>query len=349
MKKITPLIKSFFRSKKSIKAIILLIFIIFIYISFYYYSMKKKITVSEEILDIINNHVEECIKYEDKREQKQMFMKLYHPMIDPVNITPTTAVFLYHHKVKFIIKRVIFREDSPTQEDVISMSCKSDYIMKTYSTLRREYEIKEWDEYQETEITKKRTIIWLLCEYLPIKISQREINKNEEKIKKIAKDVLLGLKYLHDRNIAHLDIKIANIMGTFTNGIISYKLIDLGYARDLSLNGIKGTEEVYIPKKSFGTFPYKPPEIVKENVHALKSDVYCVGAVVWFLSIGYIPFYYEGEKDVDLFRKFVSGKVKLKFKDSSSELLRDFVTKAMTRDRNERPSVEKMLQHPFLY
>lgn len=310
--------------------------------------MKKRISISKDILEVINQHVEECLKYKERDEQNERFSQMDHPHLKPIKMTPVTAVFLYDNKSKIVIKRVIFREESPTQEDVISLAAEHENVMKTFTAFKSLYQYNEWDDYLKKEVKQSKVIIWLFCEYLPIRISQREINKDERKIKKIAKDVLLGLSYLHSKNVAHLDIKIANIMGTYKEGQLVYKLIDMGYARDFDKDLGAARGETYIPKKSFGTFPYKPPEVVKENIHALKSDIYCLGAVVWFLSIGYIPFYNDGEKDIDLFRKFVSGKVKFKFKEKASDLLKDFVIKAMERDRNKRPSADELLNHPFL-
>ena len=82
---------------------------------------------------------------------------------------------------------------------------------------------------------------------MDIKINEKHVQGSEDVIRNIMRDALLGLKYLHDNNYAHLDIKIANIMGlTQKNGRIVYKLIDFGYTQYFS------DKVAIIPKKTTG-------------------------------------------------------------------------------------------------
>ena len=60
-------------------------------------------------------------------------------------------------------------------------------------------------------------------------------------MRKIIRDVLLGLQELHEGNIVHLDIKPGNILLGKSN---NYKLGDLGLARFLT----KITELTHIPE-----------------------------------------------------------------------------------------------------
>lgn len=240
-----------------------------------------------------------------------------------------------------IIKRAIIRKDTNTQEDTIAMQLRHPNLLLTYKTFRTKYLDRNNDV---------QDIVWLYSQFLMHRISHRYVNMDEHIIREILRDVLHGLAYMHSRKIMHLDIKVANIMGQRENGRMVYKLIDFGYARDLSASG-RGSklEELKIPNKSYGTFPYKPPEVVLENVHGLASDVWCVGAVAWFLSLGKIPFYNEnGEKDTVMYRRFIKGTKKHFFYPETSSELRDFVLVTMHRKRTQRPSVRELLEHPFI-
>lgn len=298
--------------------------------------------VSKGVFLAIDMHVDACLKSDDRKEQNSAFKAFENNIgLKPIKITPFTAVFLYTKNRKpVVIKRVIFRDDSPSQEDLISRLVQHKNIMKTYTTFRSKF------------INRKRerqTIIWIISEYLTCRLTQRYVERDENIIRNVVRDVLMGLEYLHSLNIAHLDIKIENIMGKSFNNNVRYKLIDLGYGRLLD-NDIAGKEksETYIPNKSYGTFPYKPPEVVRENIHGIKSDIYCIGAVAWFLSLGKTPFYVEGERDIVGFRKFLAGGVKLKFKEDTSPELQDFISKCMNKDTKKRPSASKLLMHPFI-
>jgi serine/threonine protein kinase len=84
---------------------------------------------------------------------------------------------------------------------------------------------------------KEGTSLNIFLEYVPggsISSLIQKYGKLDEKIiKKITKQILLGLEYLHLNRIVHRDIKGANILLTIDGDV---KLADFGASRDL--NGI---------------------------------------------------------------------------------------------------------------
>jgi len=153
---------------------------------------------------------------------------------------------------------------------------------------------------------------------------------------------------MHDEmNMIHLDLKMANVMGKVVNGIPHYVLLDFGYSRDLTKDGVE--EEIRIPGKAYGTFPYKPPEVIFENIHGKKSDIYCIGAIALFLSLGETPFYdNDGEKDIYAHRKFLRGRYELTHHPNTSNELKNFIKKCMNLDRHKRPTARELLKHEFI-
>ncbi|EDV28610.1 uncharacterized protein TRIADDRAFT_49618 [Trichoplax adhaerens] len=82
--------------------------------------------------------------------------------------------------------------------------------------------------------------------------------------------ILQGLKYVHDRNIIHRDIKGSNVM-LMPSGVI--KLIDFGCSKC----SIKGT-------------PYwMAPEVVKQSVCGCESDIWSTGCTVFEMATGKPP------------------------------------------------------------
>lgn len=304
-------------------------------------SMARE-QISRSVFIAIDAHVDHCLVTSERKEQNEKFKMFENDLgLKPIKITPFTAVFLYTQNLKpVVIKRVIFREDSPSQEDSISRIVQHKHIMKTYTTFRSRFVNRN---------KERQTILWMISEYLTHRLSQRYVSRDESIIRSVMGDVLLGLEYLHSMNVAHLDIKIENIMGKEINGMVRYKLIDLGYGRFLD-NDIGGRErsETYIPGKSYGTFPYKSPETVRDNLHGVKSDIYCLGAVAWFLSLGKTPFYTDGERDLHAFRKFLAGGVKIKFAEGTSPELQDFIAVCMQIPSAARPKASELLRHPFI-
>lgn len=65
-----------------------------------------------------------------------------------------------------------------------------------------------------------------------------------------------AVKYLHDMNIAHRDLKCENILLTFHNNI---KICDFGFAR----NCIDSFGEYVFSNTFCGSAAYAPPEILQ--------------------------------------------------------------------------------------
>lgn len=98
--------------------------------------------------------------------------------------------------------------------------------------------------------------------------------------------LILGLKAIHDNNIAHRDIKPDNIIITKENAV---KYIDFGFACS-SEDVISGT---------FGTPIYQPPEILRKYQkptieHAKLHDIWSLSLVMFNIANGRLPFIDNG-------------------------------------------------------
>lgn len=291
-------------------------------------------------LDFINKKVDKCLQHKSRYDQNKEFaaIKTHLPLI-PLKMTRSNAVFLYTHKKPYVVIKRCIAPDAPgLAEDEMLKSLDHKNVVKFFKSFREKYvNLKEEEE----------TIIWIFMEHMDIKVSQDVVKGNENKIREITKGILHGLQYLHSMGIAHLDLKISNVMGKETKDGIVYKIIDFGFARRLA--NVGDNAEIQIPSKSFGTYPYKPPETSQLNMHGIKGDIWCLGAIVWFLSWRQTPFYFDdGRKNLEEWRMFIRGRIPISFKPNTSPALRNFVRKCMDFDRFARPSASELLEHPFI-
>ncbi|GJQ80313.1 IKK1 [Trypoxylus dichotomus] len=105
---------------------------------------------------------------------------------------------------------------------------------------------------------------------------------DEEDVRCILKDVSNAVAYLHSKNITHRDIKPENIVIQDYEGRPSrhlYKLIDLGYAKELE------TLASFV-----GTLPYLAPEIFCNNSYNCSVDYWSLGILTYEMITGVHPF-----------------------------------------------------------
>jgi serine/threonine-protein kinase len=107
----------------------------------------------------------------------------------------------------------------------------------------------------------------------------------------IALDVARGLEHAHSRNVIHRDIKPDNILLART-GVA--KLSDLGLAKR-----VDEASHLTATRQGFGTTAYMPYE---QAVNARKadgrSDIYALGATLYHLATGKVPFPGDNHLDV---------------------------------------------------
>jgi serine/threonine-protein kinase len=110
----------------------------------------------------------------------------------------------------------------------------------------------------------------------------------------IALDVARALEHAHSRNVVHRDIKPDNILITRA-GVA--KLVDLGLARRTD-----EASHLTAARQGFGTTHYMPYEQAL-NARAAdgRSDVYALGATLYHLVTGQVPF--PGDNHLDVVEK----------------------------------------------
>ncbi len=127
--------------------------------------------------------------------------------------------------------------------------------------------------------------LYLVQEFIEGKTLTQELNEQgcfrEDKIWNILKELLPVLKFIHDNQVIHRDIKPDNIIRRDSDGQLV--LIDFGASK--LVTNIKGQQGTQI-----GTHGYSPLEQMKSGEAYPASDLFSLGATCFHLLTGINPF-----------------------------------------------------------
>lgn len=169
---------------------------------------------------------------------------------------------------------------------------------------------------------------------------------NMEVLASITSHILICMLDMKNFNICHRDIKPSNIMlHSFSSNDGVAKVTDFGLAKILKENELCA--------ETVGTYKYHSPERIQYLSYDASSDVWSLGVTIAEAFLGRYPFNYQLEKcdDDDEFRLFLCQDP-LNDQGFPSHLfpteLLQFITCCMRMNPQERPTVEELLQFPFL-
>ena len=99
---------------------------------------------------------------------------------------------------------------------------------------------------------------------------------------RVTQELISGIAYLHERHIAHRDLKLENLL---IDEVGYLKLVDFGFAKVL-------TDRTWT---LCGTPEYLAPEIILNKGHGFGADWWCVGILAFECLTGATPFVCEDQ------------------------------------------------------
>ncbi|OHT15753.1 Myosin light chain kinase A [Tritrichomonas foetus] len=158
----------------------------------------------------------------------------------------------------------------------------------------------------------------------------------EDSARKILYDALHALKYLHNRNIIHRDIKLGNFLMIGNDAYLA----DFGLATKHEKNELL-TEPV-------GTLQFAAPEIINHEPYDDSIDIWSLGVTLFSLLSGNHPFPLSPECTL---RRCIT-KAAFFYPAAQwrniSKNAKDLIDKMIVADPKKRITIEDALKHPWM-
>ncbi|GES90731.1 putative calmodulin-dependent protein kinase type 1 [Rhizophagus clarus] len=143
----------------------------------------------------------------------------------------------------------------------------------------------------------------------------------------IVRNIIEAVKYLHDKDIVHRNLKPENII--FRTKEDEFDLIICGF----HLSRIVGSE---VLNTICGTPSYMAPEIFRNSGYGKPIDLWSIGVITYFLLFGFVPF--DGNYE----------EIDEKCWEKVSDIAKDFINKLLTINPDSRLTAHQALTHPWL-
>lgn len=169
---------------------------------------------------------------------------------------------------------------------------------------------------------------------------------SEKEAQDVLRQICEGVNVLHERKIAHCDLKPDNFLFVSKDPASPLKIIDFGMSKSLR-------RREYL-KHLRGTPYYIAPEVLSGQ-YSECCDMWSIGVVMFVMLFGFPPFH--GENDHVIFRKIKAGfdpTVKKGWgawfpaQAPVSASARDLISKLLTIDPSVRLTAAEALAHPWM-
>lgn len=163
---------------------------------------------------------------------------------------------------------------------------------------------------------------------------------NLHTIRRIFREIVSAVAYLHAHNIVHRDLKLENIVLDSSN---TAKLTDLNLATVIN-------PSQPLLKTPCGSQEYAAPEIVQAQPYdGRKTDVWALGVILFALLTGELPFTVRyGERPNKVLHRIARGDYRWPKGSKVNEEAKDLVSKMLCLNPSKRATVEDILGHPWL-
>eukprot|EP01083_Nonionella_stella_P140224 429436_1 len=180
--------------------------------------------------------------------------------------------------------------------------------------------------------------------------------------------MLEAVQHCHNQNIVHRDLKPENFVYFDASATSEIVLIDFGISAcvqdDEITEGIHGSPNYIAPEIAINALHYirqgacAVPDVIPEPQPLTgkilkKSDVWAMGVIAFIIMTGCPPFY--GDTTQEIYESICLDELRFPSMDANyqkvlnlSEPFKDFVRKTLTKDPDQRITIDEALRHPWV-
>ncbi|XP_007447048.1 PREDICTED: serine/threonine-protein kinase 17A [Lipotes vexillifer] len=171
-------------------------------------------------------------------------------------------------------------------------------------------------------------------------VADREEAFKEKDVQRLMRQILEGVRFLHVRDVVHLDLKPQNILLTSDSPLGDIKIVDFGLSRIL-----KNGEEL---REIMGTPEYVAPEILSYDPISMATDMWSIGVLAYVMLTGVSPFLGDNKQETFLNISQMNLSYSEEEFDVVSESAVDFIKTLLVKKPEDRATAEECLKHPWL-
>jgi len=230
------------------------------------------------------------------------------------------------------------------------MACKAVVrasLVKIAQIQKLKYEIKIHRELKHPNIVRyfvnfqDKDRIYILMEYCKnqtlMELVSRRKRLSEPETQYYMLQILGGVRYLHDTNVIHRDLKLGNIL---LDANMKCKIADFGLATKLKTPEQRKTTIC-------GTPNYIAPEVLdgKKGGHSFEADIWSMGVIMYTLLLGIPPF--QTGRVNSTYKKIKASSYSYPSHINITSYAKALIDKMLQKYAKSRPTLLDIIQNKF--
>lgn len=235
----------------------------------------------------------------------------------------------------FVVKYNLYKNDKLHKEKFFRKLTLNEYTIGTL--LNHEYIIKTLDI-----DLYKNAIVFEYCNGMDFFDYIQQMDPLIQTKLFYFKQILEGLLYMHNLGIAHMDLKLENIMiDTFNNKV---KIIDFGYSK--VFHDSLHIDTFILKKNIYGSLAYiAPEEFLEIEYNPEKVDVWACGIILYIILYNGLPWHKAKISDKNYYN-YINNNSKFIKECNNSQFITEYnniLKRLLNPDPNTRPQIKNII------